>query len=1084
MTNAYEVLEFLGRGTFGQVVKCWKRGTNEIVAIKILKNQPSYARQGQIEISILSRLSQENADEYNFVRAFECFQHKNHNCLVFEMLEQNLYDFLKQNKFQPLPLKYIRPITQQVLIALQKLKKLGLIHADLKPENVMLVDPVRFPYRVKVIDFGSASHVSKAVCSTYLQSRYYRAPEILLGLPFCEAIDMWSLGCVIAELFLGWPLYPGSSEYDQIRYISQTQGLPAEHMLNAATKTSRFFVRESNGTSYPYWRLKLPDEHESETNIKSKEARKYIFNCLDDMAQINVPTDLEGSELMAEKLDRREFIDLLKRMLSLDQEKRILPSDALRHSFITMAHLVDYAHSHLVKQNVQAMEVCLRRPRAVHNYDINQNGGTMMANFLPPSSGNLTLTFTNNHTLASQLIAGQSAAELQYLQQQLPAAAAPFLQYQSAATAAAAAGRLNAHFQPQTQSSSQRSTATSSQFQRQTAEAAFPTAQQLCVPSVVLAPGLMPDGVMTQSAQAFQFQPQLLTQSQLSGQSFVPVSMIDQSGRQMLLTNAPTTSWASQRQVFVPSWQQLPATALATNSQTAAASLQQRLVAEQLTDWRRSLVMDSLDRNNSIFSMDLREQYDHFVDRGRYNSTTSTSFAPQTLAQTMWNVSLLPTRLPVGATAQATNSSRKHNNMTKQKYQKEAVVSQHSPVKKRVKENSPPQLADNSGVTDLTTKCMQDTATTAGVIGKKSSIRNKHAIIIQDTPSPLISHSPRSIITISSDESDGEFELDKNALWNCVHGSCKPNCSCNKSSLKHTNLTNHHNSAFADSSCRDSFHPQKIVDSHNRRHLANNVPSLVISSDNSPMPLDHSMRSIGFSTTIKDEPILLDADSIFGRDMLPDLVADAPRVPRHALGHLASASAPGGLLSSGEENKAVAPTFATNSFARNHLQDGGHAIDCEVIDYKMPRTSRHMVSNETARKNLQQPIVAAHQQSQNHIIDDKGDRHHHQSMKTGNSPTLFLLPAHQNNQLSNGHLSPYSGTQTSRYASTQATAQPLLHPFITLGGLQPVTFGSAAMSPITMPTYVNSGAAALYTLNAGAAAGLPYQYLCQSMPPS
>jgi homeodomain interacting protein kinase len=174
MTTAYEVLEFLGRGTFGQVVKCWKKGTNEIVAIKILKNHPSYARQGQIEVSILSRLMQENADDFNFVRAYECFQHKNHTCLVFEMLEQNLYDFLKQNKFQPLPLKYIRPITQQVLTALLKLKNLGLIHADLKPENIMLVDPVRFPYRVKVIDFGSASHVSKAVCSTYLQSRYYR----------------------------------------------------------------------------------------------------------------------------------------------------------------------------------------------------------------------------------------------------------------------------------------------------------------------------------------------------------------------------------------------------------------------------------------------------------------------------------------------------------------------------------------------------------------------------------------------------------------------------------------------------------------------------------------------------------------------------------------------------------------------------------------------------------------------------------------------------------------------------------------------------------------------------------------------
>lgn len=126
------------------------------------------------QVSILSRLSTENADEFNFVRSYECFQHKNHTCLVFEMLEQNLYDFLKHSKFSPLMLKCIRPILQQVATALMKLKSLGLIHADLKPENIMLVDPLRQPYRVKVIDFGSASHVSKAVCSTYLQSRYYR----------------------------------------------------------------------------------------------------------------------------------------------------------------------------------------------------------------------------------------------------------------------------------------------------------------------------------------------------------------------------------------------------------------------------------------------------------------------------------------------------------------------------------------------------------------------------------------------------------------------------------------------------------------------------------------------------------------------------------------------------------------------------------------------------------------------------------------------------------------------------------------------------------------------------------------------
>nr|XP_002122448.2 homeodomain-interacting protein kinase 2 [Ciona intestinalis]XP_026695139.1 homeodomain-interacting protein kinase 2 [Ciona intestinalis] len=382
ISSEYEVLEFLGRGTFGQVVKCWKHGTNEIVAIKILKNHPSYARQGQIEVGILNRLSTENADEYNFVRAYECFQHKNHTCLVFEMLEQNLYDFLKQNKFCPLKLKYIRPIMQQVLTALLKLKQLGLIHADLKPENIMLVDPTRQPYRVKVIDFGSASHVSKTVPSTYLQSRYYRAPEIILGLPFSEKIDMWSLGCVVAELFLGWPLYPGASEYDQIRYISQTQGLPSLQQCNDGTKTPKFFIRH-NG-AYPLWRLKTPSEHEQESGIKSKEARKYIFNCLDDMTQVNVP-QYDSADMMAEKADRREFLDLLKRMLVLNAECRITPGEALNHPFVTMSHLIDYSHSTLVKSAVQKMEVCRRN----HNvYDIigRQNQAVAVAQAAAPAA--------------------------------------------------------------------------------------------------------------------------------------------------------------------------------------------------------------------------------------------------------------------------------------------------------------------------------------------------------------------------------------------------------------------------------------------------------------------------------------------------------------------------------------------------------------------------------------------------------------------------------------------------------------------------------------------------------------------------
>uniref|UniRef100_A0A8C8SWJ0 non-specific serine/threonine protein kinase n=1 Tax=Pelusios castaneus TaxID=367368 RepID=A0A8C8SWJ0_9SAUR len=565
MTNSYEVLEFLGRGTFGQVAKCWKRSTKEIVAIKILKNHPSYARQGQIEVSILSRLSSENADEYNFVRSYECFQHKNHTCLVFEMLEQNLYDFLKQNKFSPLPLKYIRPILQQVATALMKLKSLGLIHADLKPENIMLVDPIRQPYRVKVIDFGSASHVSKAVCSTYLQSRYYRAPEIILGLPFCEAIDMWSLGCVIAELFLGWPLYPGASEYDQIRYISQTQGLPAEYLLSAGTKTSRFFNRDPN-LGYPLWRLKTPEEHELETGIKSKEARKYIFNCLDDMAQVNMSTDLEGTDMLAEKADRREYIDLLKKMLTIDADKRITPLKTLNHSFVTMSHLLDFPHSNHVKSCFQNMEICKRR---VNMYDaINQIKSPFTTHVAPNTSTNLTMSFSNQlntvHNQASVLASNSAAAAtlslansdvslLNYQSALYPSSAAPVAGVaQQSVSLQPGTTQLCPQTDPFQQTFIVCPPAFQTGLQAATKHSGFPVRMENAVPIVPQAP----------AGQALQIQSGVLTQQTWPG---------------------------GTQQILLPStWQQLPGVALHNSVQPTAVIPETIGNTQQLADWRNA----------------------------------------------------------------------------------------------------------------------------------------------------------------------------------------------------------------------------------------------------------------------------------------------------------------------------------------------------------------------------------------------------------------------------------------------------------------------------------------------------------------
>lgn len=121
----------------------------------------------------------------------------------------------------------------------------------------------------QVIDFGSASIFSEVryVKEPYIQSRFYRAPEILLGLPFCEKVDVWSLGCVMAELHLGWPLYPGNNEYDQVRYICETQGLPKPHLLHAARKAHHFFKRNLHPDATNPWQLKSSADYLAETKV-------------------------------------------------------------------------------------------------------------------------------------------------------------------------------------------------------------------------------------------------------------------------------------------------------------------------------------------------------------------------------------------------------------------------------------------------------------------------------------------------------------------------------------------------------------------------------------------------------------------------------------------------------------------------------------------------------------------------------------------------------------------------------------------------------------------------------------------------
>jgi len=156
------------------------------------------------------------------VQLHEHFSHREHVCLVFEALGVNLLQLLQQNGCRGLSLSLVRFFSKQLLQALVLLRKLGVIHCDLKPENILLRN-LQSP-AIKIIDFGSACYEQQLPTTSYIQSRFYRSPEVLLGHPYGCEIDTWSLGCIVGEFFLGLPLFPGESEYNQLYRIVEMLG--------------------------------------------------------------------------------------------------------------------------------------------------------------------------------------------------------------------------------------------------------------------------------------------------------------------------------------------------------------------------------------------------------------------------------------------------------------------------------------------------------------------------------------------------------------------------------------------------------------------------------------------------------------------------------------------------------------------------------------------------------------------------------------------------------------------------------------------------------------------------------------------
>uniref|UniRef100_A0A3Q3VR94 Protein kinase domain-containing protein n=1 Tax=Mola mola TaxID=94237 RepID=A0A3Q3VR94_MOLML len=292
----HEVREILGLGSFSLVFKCCNVKTGKMEAMKVYNSYNSYNRynsiiyQGIQEIEMLRRLHCLDPDTCNIVKWTDFFYDKEKLCICFELLDQTLRDYMVDRECRSLPIPEVRSIIHQVTTALSHLNSIGIVHADLKPDNVMVVDRHQQPLKVKLINFGQAQLVSAINPDVPIQTLSYRAPEVMLGIPFNEAIDVWSLGLTATELVTGCPLYMGNDEYDQ------------------------------------RWKFKTPEEFELDVRYHSV---KELLT-LDDLQEL---MEMDRGHQSGQHL----LVDLIKRMLHLNPDERIKPAEVLQHPFFSLS---------------------------------------------------------------------------------------------------------------------------------------------------------------------------------------------------------------------------------------------------------------------------------------------------------------------------------------------------------------------------------------------------------------------------------------------------------------------------------------------------------------------------------------------------------------------------------------------------------------------------------------------------------------------------------------------------------------------------------------------------------------------------
>ncbi|RDB25581.1 Dual specificity protein kinase lkh1 [Hypsizygus marmoreus] len=330
----YRTVRLLGQGTFGKVVEAFDTETNTRVAIKIIRAIPKYRDASKIEVRVLQKLKERDPLNRNkCIHLLHWFDHRNHICIVSELLGMCVYDFLKENEFAPFPRNHIQDFARQLLGSVAFLHDLHLIHTDLKPENILLVhndyDTIHVPIPgkrngqtrpkrilnstdIQLIDFGSATF-EQEYHSTVVSTRHYRAPEIILGLGWSFPCDAYSLGCILVEFYTGIALFQTHDNLEHLAMMEMVMGKMPDRFARAGARSKPEFFKDGAKLDWP--------------KAKASRQSKKDVRATRPLSDVIPPTDIVN----------RQFLNLVQKLLSFDPAQRITVRDALSHPYFSLS---------------------------------------------------------------------------------------------------------------------------------------------------------------------------------------------------------------------------------------------------------------------------------------------------------------------------------------------------------------------------------------------------------------------------------------------------------------------------------------------------------------------------------------------------------------------------------------------------------------------------------------------------------------------------------------------------------------------------------------------------------------------------